>query len=150
VLNILNKEGNIEGINHIFISLTPRAEHPNAPLDFRLISLFNVLIKIVTKTIATRIKTILPNIIKDNQSAFLSRRLISNNSLIVFETFHYLIKSKKKNNGYVGIKLDMAKAYDSLELNFIENTLIDMGFPIKLIKGIMKLYSVCYFLHSHK
>lgn len=69
----------------------------------------------MTKTLANRIKTVLPSIISDHQSAFLPGRLITDNSLIVFETFHYINKSRKKNNGFVGIKLDMAKAYDSLE-----------------------------------
>lgn len=88
-----------------------------------------------------RIKKILPNIVKDYQSAFLPRRLISDNSLIVFETFHYLKKPRKKGNGFVGIKLDIAKAYYSLEWNFIKTTLKTMGFPTKIINIIM--LSVC-------
>lgn len=71
--------------------------------------------KIITKTLANRIKKILPSIINEFQSAFTPGRLINDNSLIVFETFHYINKPRKNNNGYVGIKLDMAKAYDSLE-----------------------------------
>lgn len=69
---------------------------------------------------------------------FLPNRLITDNSLIVFETFNYIKKPKRNNNGYVGIKLDIAKAYDSLEWNFIEQTLVTMGFPNKIILTIMK------------
>jgi len=85
------------------------------PFEFRPISLCNVILKIITKTLANRIKQVLPNIINDQQSAFLPGRLITDNSLIVFETFHYINKPRKKNNGFVGIKLDIAKAYDNLE-----------------------------------
>lgn len=88
-----------------------------------------------------RIKNILPNVVKDYQSVFLPRRLISDNSLIVFETFHYLKKPRKKGNGFVGIKLDIAKAYYSLEWNFIKTTLKTMGSPTKIINIIM--LSVC-------
>lgn len=64
---------------------------------------------------ANRIKQILPHIVHENQSAFLPGRLITDNSLLVFETLNYINKPRKKNFGYVGIKLDIAKTYDSLE-----------------------------------
>lgn len=137
ILNILNNKGNMKTINHTFISLIPKSNSPSTPSDFRLITLCNVIIKIITKTIANRIKYILPNITNDFQSTFVPGRLITDNSLIVFETFHYIRKTRTNNNGYVGIKLDIAKAYDSLKWNFIEDTLTAMGFPINLINTIM-------------
>lgn len=70
ILNILNNKGNMETINHTFISLIPKSNSPFTPSDFRPISLCNVIIKIITKTIANRIKYILPNITNDFQSAF--------------------------------------------------------------------------------
>lgn len=109
VLNILNNGASPSHINHTFISLIPEVNSPTLPSKYRSFSLHNVLLKIITKTIATRIKKV-----------FLPGRLITDNSLIVFETFHYLNKSWKKNNGYVGIKMDMEKAYDGLEWDFIE------------------------------
>jgi len=100
--------------------------------------LCNVILKTITKTLANRVKQILPNIIKDYQSAFLPGRIITDNSFIVFETLNYIRKPRKKDNGYVGIKLDIAKAYDSLEWDFIEFTLFTIGFPNKMILIIMQ------------
>jgi hypothetical protein len=137
-LKILNEEGSILSINHTLMSLIPKVNSPTKPSNYRPISLCNVILKIITKTIANRIKQILPNIVNDFQSSFLPGRLITDNSLIVFETFHYIKKPRKKNNDYVGIKLDMAKAYDNLEWSFINNTLTIMGFPHKLINSIMQ------------
>lgn len=117
--------------------MIPKINPPNLPSEFRPISICNVILKIVTKTLANRIKKILPNIINEFQSAFLYGRLITDNSLIAFEMFHYIRKPRKKNNGHVGIKLDIAKAYDSLEWDFIELTLRAMGFPNNIIHTIM-------------
>jgi len=136
-LNILNNEGSIKDINHTYISLIPKVSSPTEPEEFRPISLSNVILKIITKTMANRIKQILPHIVHENKSAFLPGRLITDNSLIVFETLNYINKPMKKNIGYVGIKLDIAKAYDSLEWQFIHNTLTAMGFPPHIIKTIM-------------
>jgi len=137
ILNILNNERSTHLINHSFISLIPKINSPTTPSDFRLISLCNVILKIITKSIANGIKQILPKITKEFQSAFVPGRLITENSLIDFETLHYIRKRRTKNNGYVGIKLDVAKSYDSLEWDFIENTMTAMGFPNNLIKVIM-------------
>jgi hypothetical protein len=71
----------------------------------------------------------------------LSGRLISDNTLIAFETFHHLKHNTNKKKGYVGIKLHMAKAYDRFEWNFIKTTLITMGFHISLVETIMKCIS---------
>lgn len=96
VLNILNNEGSIKEINHTYISHIPKVKIPIKPEEFRPISLCNVILKIVTKTLSNRIKQILPNIVHENQSAFLSRRLITDNSLIASETLHYINKPRKK------------------------------------------------------
>ncbi|MCH95088.1 hypothetical protein A2U01_0016061, partial [Trifolium medium] len=49
------------------------------------------------------------------------------------------------NGGYVGIKLDMAKAYDRIEWDFLANTLSTMGFPQKLTQTIMRCVSTVSF-----
>jgi len=94
VLNILNNDGSINDINNTFISLIPKINTPNKPSDFRPISLCNVILKIITKTLANRVKKVLPHIVYDNQSAFLFGRLITDNSPIVFEAFQYIRKPR--------------------------------------------------------
>ncbi|PNX71390.1 ribonuclease H [Trifolium pratense] len=114
VLQILNNDGSPAPFNSTHICLIPKTNNPSQPSDFRPISLCNVTLKIITKTIANRIKAILPAIISPNQSAFVPGRLITDNILIANELFHYLTQTTKKT-GYVGIKTDMAKAYDRIE-----------------------------------
>ena len=68
-------------------------------LDYRPISLCNVVYKIASKAITNRLNIyiyiyILPAIISDTQSALLYGRLTNNNVLVVFEIMHH-IKQKK-------------------------------------------------------
>jgi hypothetical protein len=103
-----------------------------------------VTLKIITKTIANRLKTILHEIISPNQSAFIPGRLITDNTLIATEIFHYLSQTNRQK-GFVGIKTDMAKAYDRLEWDFLHATLTAMNFPQNLIHTIMKCVTTVTF-----
>src|ERR1044072_7601619 len=67
----------------------------------------NVVIKLVTKSIANRIKLLLPDIIDNEQSAFVKGRLIIDNALIAMECFHWLKKKSKGRKGVMAMKLDM-------------------------------------------
>lgn len=82
-------------------------------------------------------KHILPIIISENQSAFIHKRLITDNTMVSCEIFHHLRKASKRKRRMVGIKLDMEKAYDMLDWNFIKHTLINIGFPMSFTKIIM-------------
>ena len=75
--------------------------------------LCNVIYKLASKTLANRLKKILPSIMSATQSAFVSGRLITNNVLVVFETIHHINQRKGRENGEMALKLDMSKAYDS-------------------------------------
>lgn len=88
-LNILNNNGDPGNINHTFLCLIPKVKKPTLPSDFRPIALCNVILKIIIKTIANRIKKVIPSIISPQQSAFLPNRLISDNTILAYEVFHF-------------------------------------------------------------
>lgn len=64
--------------------------------DLRPISSCNVLVKIVSKVIANRLKKVLGQVISENRSAFMSGHLISDNVMIAYEVMHMLKKKRKK------------------------------------------------------
>jgi ribonuclease HI len=141
VLEILNNNRSPEDINNTFIALIPKIKNPVTPKDYRPISLCNVVMKIVTKVIANRIKPLLPDIIDEEQSAFVQGRLITDNALIAMECFHWMKKKKKGKKGTMALKLDMSKAYDRIEWPFVRATLTSMGFPGSMVDLILRCIS---------
>ena len=80
----------------------------------------------------------LPNIISESQSAFQFNRAISDNILVAFESLHHMKHKKVGKTGFMAMKLDMSKAYDRVELNFLCRIMEKMGFVdrwIQLIYG---------------
>ena len=113
--------------------------------ELRPISLCNVAYKLISKVLANRLKIILPHIISENQSAFLTGRLITDNVLVAFELMHYLEHKKDGKEGVMTIKLDMSKAYDRIKWGFIRHVIEKMGFHEKWIELIMHcITSVSY------
>lgn len=95
-------------------------------VDFRPISLCNAFYKIISKTLANRLKVVFPDIISPRQSAFVKDRQISDNILIAHEVICFL-KKEKSCNHHMAIKLDMSKAYDRVELNMISTMMEKIG-----------------------
>lgn len=96
-LDILNHHRDPDDINSTFIAFIPKNNNPRSPKDFRPISLCNIVMKVVKKSIANRMKGILPNIISEEQNVFAKGRLITDNALIAINYFHWM-KNKNKGN----------------------------------------------------
>ena len=111
-LSVLTSRNRPSNINHTFIALIPKTKSPLTPKEFCPISLCNVMYKIISKTIANHLKKILPKLVSETQSAFMSDRLITNNIPIAFETLHHLKNKRKGKMGFMALKFDMSKAYD--------------------------------------
>ena len=73
VLNVLNSNMSTVEIDKTNITLVPKIKNPTKMIDFRSISLCNVVYKLISKVLANHLKIILPQIISENQSAFLSK-----------------------------------------------------------------------------
>ena len=138
VLNMLNNVDNIGAVNETHIVLIPKKKHCESPADYRPISLCNVLYKLVSKVLANRMKIVLPMVIHETQSGFVPGRLITDNVLVAYECFHFLRKKKTGKKGYLGLKLDMSKAYDRVEWCFIEQMMLKVGFPASYTDLVMK------------
>lgn len=128
-------------LSDTYICLIQKKTKPETMGDLRPIALCNVVYKILSKVLANRLKTVLPQVVSDTQSAFLPGRLITDNILISFEIMHYLKRKQQGKEGYMAIKLDMSKAYDRVEWDFLQAMLHKLGFSEQLIDMIMKCVS---------
>ena len=144
VLNFLNGGELPPDVNSTTIVLIPKCKNPQNLKQFRPISLCNVVYKICSKVIANRLREVLNDIISVEQSAFVPGRLITDNVLVAYECTHYL-KRKKGKSGACAIKLDMAKAYDRVEWEYLRSIMLKLGFRESFVTLILRcVNSVCF------
>ncbi|KAL5574782.1 hypothetical protein UlMin_016481 [Ulmus minor] len=144
VLHILNDQGDISGWNKTLITLIPKVKEPKNVKDFRLISLCNVLYKIVSRSITNRFRLILNDVIGESQSAFVTGRLIMDNVLVGFETMHWIRQHRGGKTGYMALKLDMSKAYDIVEWTFLKGMMLRLGFHNGWVELVMRYDSLIF------
>ncbi|XP_026460097.1 uncharacterized protein LOC113360875 [Papaver somniferum] len=88
------------------------------PEDYMPIGLCNTSYKIISKLIVQRLKPLMEKIISPYQATYVSGRLISDNTVIAQEIIHSM-KKKRGQIGWMALKLDMSKAFDRLEWDFL-------------------------------
>lgn len=120
------------------IVMIPKKHNPVTMADLRPTALCNVVYKIVSKVLANRLKHILNGVISESQSFFIPGRLISDNIMISYEVMHYLKRKNAGKTGWMALKLDMSKAYDRVEWDFLYAMLTKLGFDDHLIQLFME------------
>ena len=117
----------LKEFNRTNIALIPKMDNPSSVNHFRPISLTNFKYKIISKILSNRLKPFLHKIVSRMQSAFLRGRSIHDNIILAHEVFHSM-KQKRGNGGLMALKLDMEKAFDSIEWNFLLKIFSLLGF----------------------
>jgi len=142
VLDCLNNFHIPHDLNHTFVTLIPKIKSPEFISEFRPISLYNVIYKLMSKVLANRLKKLLPSLVSENQSPFQVRKVITDNILIAFETLYYMKHHQSGKIDFMALKLDMSKAYDRVEWGFMEGLLRKMGFHEKWVALMMECITI--------
>ncbi|XP_026416189.1 uncharacterized protein LOC113311577 [Papaver somniferum] len=114
------------GINSSFIVLIPKNSKSDAIKDFRPIGLGNLFFKIITKIMASRMSSVLNNLILEEQVAFMKGRNIHENIALASEMINEISSSRRYGN--IGLKLDIAQSFNTVSWEFIAEVLRQYGF----------------------
>ena len=132
-----------KSVNSTILALIPKCDNPETFADFRPISLCNFLYKIFSKLLARRLGAILPNLISEQQHGFVRGRQIGDCISISQEMVDDLDRVVRGKN--MVMKLDMMKAYDRLEWDFLFKVLDCFDFSQKFISLITSCLSNQFF-----
>ena len=138
VIDYINSGKFLQSINFTHITLIPKKKNLELMSYFRPISLCNVIFKLVSKVLPNRLKRILGRIISDCQSAFVAERVITDNILISFKILHYMKSKRQGNTAHMALKLEMSKAYDKVEWDYLKGIMLKMGFHRRWVDLIME------------
>jgi hypothetical protein len=126
---VFNHDICLQSINGSYISLIPKIDNPAKVGDFRVISLLNNYVKLLTKLLAITMQTVVLRAIHQNKYGFIKGRSIHDCLAWSFDYLHLYQKSKKE---LVILKLD----FDKVEHEVILQVLRYKGFPRKWISWI--------------
>ena len=117
------------------VKLLPKShKDPRYVENLRPITLLNVDYKLLTKILAERLKVVLPRIIHTDQNGFIKNRFLGNNILDVYSLMS--LADQAEDDNWVLLSLDIRKAFDSVNWDFLLVILRNYGFPASFIRWI--------------
>ena len=115
----------VVSLNFTFIGFIPKKAGAIDIKDFRPISLVGSIYKLRSKVLARGLRRVIGSLILENQNAFVEGRQILYAVLIANELIDSRLKSDKEG---IVCKLDVEKAYNHVNWNFLLYVLKRMGF----------------------
>ncbi|KAL0307852.1 UNVERIFIED_CONTAM: hypothetical protein Sangu_3008300, partial [Sesamum angustifolium] len=129
----------LKQVNTTVLALIPKVNLPSYVSDYRPISCCNVLYKVITKVIVQRMQPVLHLLIDHSQTAFVPGRSIADNILLAQELLAGY--NQRRLPPRCTLKVDIQKAYDSVEWDFLLEVLRLFNFPPRFV-GWIEQYRV--------
>lgn len=127
-------------LNSAHILLIPKKADAKRVEDYSPISLSHCFGKLVSKLLAGRLAPELDGLVSRAQSAFIKRRSIQDNFLYTQNLVRALHRGKKAG---LFLKLDIAKAFDSVRWDYLMEVLQQLGSGAKWRSWVSILLSSC-------
>ncbi len=121
---IYKKRGNVNDLN-----------------NYRPLTMLNTDFKVLAKVLANRLKKVLPTIISTTQAYGVQGKDILDTVQSIRDTMFYM---REKNKGGFLISLDLEKAFDRVEHEYLFNVIKTFGFGDNFKRWIMIFYSNIY------
>ncbi|KAM0892566.1 hypothetical protein ACQ4PT_025668 [Festuca glaucescens] len=132
----LGQGQNFGALNAALITLIPKKDDAVDLKDYRPINLVHSFSKLLAKVLALRLAPRMPELVDSNQSAFVRGRCIHNNFVLVQQSTRTLFRTKTPS---LLLKLDIARAFDSVSWAFLISVLRQRGFGQRWIRWIILL-----------
>jgi retron-type reverse transcriptase len=120
------------------ITLIPKIANPENIGDYRPITLLNCVLKLLTKLLADRLQKIVLKNVHKNQYGFLKGRTIQDCLAWAFE---FLFQCETSKQEIVLLKLDFAKAFDTIDHTAMIQIMRQMGFDAKWLRWMETIFS---------
>lgn len=129
----------LKQLNATLLSLIPKTSAPRDASEYRPIACCNVVYKCISKVLCGRLKKVLDDLVDDNQGAFVAGRYILHNVLLSKELIR--LDNRGKISARCMMKIDLIKAYDSVDWMFLREMMQGYGFPPKFANWIKEIHT---------
>jgi len=134
VIQFFQTEWILLNFNSNNIVLIPKTNHAGTVSDYRPIAIANFKFKLISKILADRLSVFLPAITSIQQRGFIKGMSIKDCICLTSEAINVL--NKKAYGGNLALKIDIAKAFDTLDWCFLLRVLKCLGFCDKFCNWI--------------
>lgn len=107
----------VKGGNSSFVTPIPNKSDAIQLSGYRPISLIGCMYKIMIKVLANRLASVMDSVISENQAAFMGKRQILDNILVLNEVVDFVKKNKKMSFIF---KANFEKPYDSVMWEYLD------------------------------
>jgi len=137
IIETFDKGELCDSMKKAVVTLIYKKGNKNMLNNYRPISLTNCDYKLIAFILAKRLQKVIKEIINEDQTGYIKSRYIGHNVRLMSDILDYT--DSHKLPGCL-ISLDYAKAYDSLEWNFMLEALKKFNFGDNFIKWVKILY----------
>ncbi|GFY92846.1 hypothetical protein Acr_08g0012420 [Actinidia rufa] len=129
----------LKQINHSALALIPKSKNADRVEDFRPIACCNVIYKVISKIMVSRLAPALLSIIDPAQAAFIQNRRMVDNIYLLQELLRQY--GRKRSSPRCILNIDIRKAFDTVDWDFIHDMLQALNFPPVFISWTMTCIS---------